>query len=70
MGKGSFPFGRAGKALLPLKPHYTPEDIAAHLGEYLDALNDPQYLSLNRFVETFARWEPKSLTDDYGVVRE
>lgn len=71
-GAGSFPFGRAGRALKPLlDAGHTPELIAEHLAEYLDC-TPPRFASLERFVATFAEWKPNAepLVDDDGVIRE
>lgn len=62
MGKGSFPFGPAAKALVPLyRAGHSPERIAAHLGVYLRGLkrrDEVKFLSLPRFAATFAEHNP------------
>lgn len=77
-GKGSFPYGRAGRALKPLLDGADPEQIAAHLKRYLDKTN-PQFVSLERFAITFAEWNPlqtefdalsEPLVDEDGVLTE
>lgn len=69
-GKGTFPYGMAGRALKPLLEGADPEDIAAHLEVYLNKTN-AQFVNLHRFAQTFAEWNPKQLpllVDDDGVL--
>lgn len=69
-GAGSFPYGRAGRALKPLIEGADPEDIAAHLKVYLDK-TPTQFVSLERFAHTFAEWNPNQLpifVDDDGIL--
>ncbi len=55
-GRGSFPWGMAGKALKPVfQSGATGEAIAANLGRYLEA-TDPAYLNLGKFAQTFSNW--------------
>ena len=62
MGKGTFPFGKAGKAFIALhRAGWSPEDIGGRLGFYLRSLKregSVRYLSLPKFVETFGEWNP------------
>ena len=80
-GKGTFPFGMAGRFLKPLSAAgHSSETIGAHLAAYI-AANDPKYLNLARFAQTFQAWAPKvvapaqaqdgwdMLVDADGVVR-
>lgn len=61
-GKGTFPGGMAGKALSRLKPHHTPETIAAHLDAYLED-TPARFINLHTFARTFGEWAPKPLVD-------
>lgn len=72
-GQGTFPGGMAGKALLPLKPHHTPESIAEHLDNYLED-TPARFINLHTFARTFGEWATKPLIDErtgaltpYGV---
>jgi hypothetical protein len=57
-GKGSFPYGMAGRALKPLgRAGWTPEEIAVRLEHYLKRLDNPQFVSLWKFAATFGMWE-------------
>ena len=78
-GKGTFPFGMAGRFLKPLAgAGHSPYTIGTHLATYI-AANDPKYLNLARFAQTFQAWAPKApvpqadgwdmLVDADGVVR-
>lgn len=78
-GKGSFPFAMAGRLLKPLAKNggVSPEQLGEHLDRFLDA-NDPKYLSLARFAQTFQAWgpsagaakkEPEWSVDADGVLR-
>jgi hypothetical protein len=74
-GAGSFPFGKAAKALAPLhKAGVAPEKIAAHLTFYLEMYGDikghlkaPEDRgwggfkpNLAHFAETFEQWNPEA----------
>ena len=62
MGRGTFPHGKAGRFLLPLhQAEWAPEVIAERLAFYcrsLKAEGKLTYLSLPRFVELFAEYDP------------
>lgn len=62
MGPGTFPWPIAGRALRPLSEHHEGGEIAAHLGEYLDATK-PEFVNLHKFSQTFAKWRPESPID-------
>jgi uncharacterized protein YdaU (DUF1376 family) len=69
-GAGSFDFGKNGKHLKRLKEHHQPGVIAEHLGRFLEKA-DPQYVSIARFVDTFAQYaahDPSALVDEYGCL--
>jgi hypothetical protein len=72
-GKGSFPFGAAGRAFKNLaKAGHSPDTIADHLAVYL-AQTPAQYRSIWKFAQNFAEFAPKPVTplvDEFGVVRE
>jgi hypothetical protein len=68
MGAGSFPWGKAGKALLPLSKHHPPAVIAAHLATYIGLLDDPKFLSFQKFAETFGEWAPRDSVDKFGTL--
>lgn len=71
-GKGTFPFGMAGKAFKPLRSAgHSPETIAEYLRVYLDK-TEPQFINLHRFAATFATWDPAQgelpLVDEFGML--
>lgn len=66
IGKGSFNWGRAGKQLLTLRDVYPPEQIAAHLGVWLEKqLADAEqrgkrpYLNFDDLRDTFGLHAPE-----------
>lgn len=62
MGAGTFPYGKAGKALAGLyRANWSPEEIGKRLGFYIRALRrdgDLRYLSLPKFAEQFGTFDP------------
>lgn len=56
-GAGSFQYGPFGKQLQPLKSRPA-DEVAAHLAAYLEQTG-AQFLSLPKFVATYARWAPE-----------
>ena len=62
-GAGSFYCVKNAKILNPLrKAGHSPEKIGEHLRRYLQVA-DLRYLSLARFVETFAMYAPQQLME-------
>ena len=59
-GPGSFNFGEAGRALKPLRAHLSPEQIARHVGFYLDQTK-PEFQNLHKFAKTYAHFNPDGL---------
>lgn len=58
-GAGTCPHGKMAKALAPLRPHHTPERIAAHLDGYLASMQGREpFMNLHTFASTFASWAP------------
>lgn len=70
-GPGTFPWGKASKALKPLAPHHPPEKIAAHYEVFLEEGYDRRFgVNFWRFFETFNDWAPQQLDiDETGVLR-
>jgi hypothetical protein len=62
-GAGSFPFGKAAKALCPFKGR-PPEEERDRLDRYLEA-TDAKYASLHRFAETHDSWTDAA--EDYNT---
>lgn len=82
-GAGTFPHAKAGKLLKPLRDAgHSGEEIALRLTRYLARLDDPKFLSFQRFRETFgdyAEAHPDKLramggypdiVDDFGCFTE
>lgn len=62
-GAGSFPFGRAAKALAGLlEAGHTPGRIGRHLYWYLHE-TDPRFAKLEHFAQTFAQHDPDELVE-------
>ena len=62
-GEGSFPFGRAAKALKPLVDAHGGAEVAKRLGYWLRSLrrrNELKYLdtSCGKFAATWSEWDP------------
>ena len=67
MGAGTFPYGKAGKALVGLhKAGWDSNVIGERLGFYLRTQKREgaiRFLSIPRFVETFSQWDPHETVD-------
>jgi len=72
-GRGTFPWGAAGKFLKPLRQGYDDEEIAQRLKVYLGR-TPAQFLNLSRFAQTIEQYDPKQLdlplVDEFGMLRE
>lgn len=69
-GAGSFPWPEFGRHAKPLKEHHPPALIADRLARYLKR-TETQYVSIPRFVKTFAQYAPvdaNALVDEFGCL--
>lgn len=66
-GPDTFPFKQHARALAALyRRGEPPIEVARRLGNYLDSLSGPQYLSVPKFVQTYGRWD-KARTNGKGA---
>lgn len=72
-GKGTLPWGIAGKALKPLREFHDDEEIARYLDVYLKR-TDPRFINLFKFAATFAQYDPAqleiALVDEFGMLTD
>lgn len=61
--KGPFPYGLAAKALHEIHHKEGQAKTLKHLRNYLESLDNPVFVNLFKFVQTFGRWEQPGRRD-------